>query len=469
MRAAFLWHRSFRTQRSAGGRGAACRLLTLAAVALVSVALVSPANAVTITQVTSPGGITAWLVEDHNLPVVSIDVAFRGGASLDPADKAGLATLTMDLLDEGAGDLDSSTYQGRLQDLASTIAFNASHDVVDIDLRSTTANLAATLDLLRLALTAPRFDADAVSRVRGQLVAVVAHESHDPHYIAQRLWWNNAFEGHPYAQPVRGTPDTIGHIGVADLRNFVAGRFAKNVMLLAVVGDMTPEALKGLLDKTFGDVPAKAAPAEVPDVASRTADPLLLATLPIPQCVVAFGEPGIKRDDPDWYAAQLVNYILGGGGLTSRLALEVREKRGLAYSVSTGLDPLVHSAVIVGGVGTENARVAQSIDIIRAEWKRMHDDGPTKKELVDAKTYLTGSFPLTLDSTSKIAGLLVAMQEDNLGIDYLDRRSSLINKVTLADAKRVARRLFDPAALSFVVVGAPQSLAGARAVPAPGG
>jgi zinc protease len=424
------------------------------------------AGAVTIDKVTSPGGITAWLVEDHSLPIVSLDVTFRGGASLDPPNEAGLATLTMDLLDEGAGDLDSSAYQGKLEDLATSMEFSASHDTVDVDMRSTSGNLAESLDLLRLALLRPRFDSDAVSRVRGQLVAAVAHEAHDPHYIAERLLWNRAFEGHPYAQAVRGTPETIGHIGVADLRRFAAERFGRDVMLVSVVGDITPEALKAILDKTFGDLPAKAAAAAETDVAPRTSDDLLLANLPIPQSVVAFGQPGIKRDDPDWYAALLVNYVLGGGGLTSRLALEVREKRGLAYSVSTALEPLEHSGMLLGIVGTENAHVAQSIDIIRAEWKRMRDDGPTEKELADAKKYLTGSFPLSFDSTTRLASLLIALEEDRLGIDYIDKRAALINQVTLDDAKRVAKRLLDPAALSFVVVGAPQPIAGAHIVSA---
>jgi zinc protease len=238
--------------------------------------------------------------------------------------------------------------------------------------------------------------------------------------------------------------------------------------MLAVVGDITPDDLKTLMDKSFGDLPEKAAAASEADVAPRTSDALLLANLPIPQSIVAFGEPGFKREDPDWYAALLDNYILGGGGLTSRLALEVREKRGLAYTVSTGLDPLEHAGILVGNVGTENSHVAQSIEIIRAQWKRMHDEGPTAEELAHAKTYLTGSFPLSFDSSSRLANVLIALQEDHLGIDYLDRRSALIDGVTLADAKRVAGRLFDPEALSFVVVGAPQTLTGARIVSAGG-
>jgi zinc protease len=248
------------------------------------------------------------------------------------------------------------------------------------------------------------------------------------------------------------------------MHRLVQERFARDVLLIGVVGDITPDRLKSLLDRTFGSLPAEAANGAVPDTTVQSKAGILLARMPIPQSVVAFGQPGIKRDDPDWYAALVVNYVLGGGGLTSRLALEVREKRGLAYSVYSGLDPLKHAGVMVGGVATENARVAQSIDVIRAEWRRMRDEGPSAQELADAKTYLTGSFPLSLDSTGRIAATLVAVQRDGLGIDYLNHRDALIDAVTLDDAKRVAKRLLDPDKLSFVVVGSPDKLPGAQEV-----
>lgn len=436
---------------------------------LLGLALAAPAHAVTIEKVTSPGGITAWLVEDHSLPLVTLDMAFRGGAALDPDDKAGLSELTSDLLDEGAGDLDSSAFQGRLEDLASSMDFNASQDAIDVDLHTLTVNLQPAFALLHLALTAPRFDAPAVARVRSQLLAALARDAREPHAISNRLWWQTEFPSHPYGRSERGTPESLAAITTDDMRGLLPARFAKDVLLIGIVGDITPAVLKPLLDETFGSLPDHAAAGNVAEVAAQGSSDTLLVRQPIPQSVVAFGETGLKRDDPDWYAALVVQYILGGGGLTSRLAAEVREKRGLAYSVSIVLDPLAHTGVILGNVGTENARVAESIALIRSEWQRMRDAGPTAKELADAKTYLTGSFPLSLDSTGRIAATLVAMQRDGLGIDYLDHRSALIDAVTLATAKRVAKRLFDPASLFFVVVGAPENLVGARVVTATGG
>ena len=347
-----------------------------------------------IEEVTSPGGITAWLVEDHSLPVVTIDVSFRGGSALDPADKVGVANFTADLLDEGAGELDSQAFQGKLEDLATSLEFAASEDAMGASLRTITSNLTPALDLLRLSLSAPRFDETAVARVRSQLLAELGRSAREPRYIASRLWWRNVFDGHPYARPVRGTPESIARVTIPDLRAVVHDRLGRDVMIIGVVGDVTADALKTLLDTTFGSLPAHAAVGKVPDVVAAAKKPLLLAKLPIPQSVVTFGQPGIKRDDPDWYAAYVVNHILGGGGFSSRLTTEVREKRGLAYSVYSELDPMRHSGVIVGGVATQNDRVAQSIDIIRAEWAAHARCGPDREGAPGRQDLSHGVFSL---------------------------------------------------------------------------
>jgi zinc protease len=432
--------------------------------------LLSPAaaHAVTVQRVVSPNGIEAWLVEDHTLPVVTLHFSFRGGGATEPKEKLGLAQMTASLLDEGAGTLDSQAYQSRIEDLASSVRFNASQDYVNGSLQTITKNTDAAFDLLRLSLTAPRFDVEPVARIRADLIAAVAQRAERPNAIASRVWWHNAFADHPYARPTEGTAASLAAITVEDLHGFVRDRFGRDALTVGVVGDIAPDALKALLDKTFGALPEHAAPFAIADSTVQDAGALLLVKRPIPQSVVTFGEPGIKREDPDWYAASIDNYILGGGGFASRLMNEVRVKRGLAYGVYTYLVPLRASGVILGGVATQNSRVAQSIDVIRAEWQRMHDDGPTAEEVDAAKTYLTGSFATQFDSTSRIAETLVQLQEDKLGIDFLDRRNAAINAVTLDDARRVAKRLFDPAQLGFVVVGTPTDLTPTREVDANG-
>ena len=276
------------------------------------------------------------------------------------------------------------------------------------------------------------------------------------------------FQDHPYARPTRGTEASIAAITADDLRGFVQARFARDQLYIGVVGDITPEELAGLLDQTFLSLPEKAESFAVDEAAVKNAGDVVVIEKNIPQSVVALGQDGFKRDDPDYYAAYVVNYVLGGGGFASRLVEEVREKRGLAYSVYSYLGPLDHGALIAGGVATQNERVGESIDLIRQEWQRMAEEGPSAEELAAAKKFLTGSFPLRFSSSGRIAGMLVGMQMEALGIDYLDTRNSFIEAVDLETAKRVAKRLYQPESLTVVVVGAPAGVEPTREAPIDG-
>jgi len=427
------------------------------------------ARAVQVERVVSPGGIEAWLIEDHTNPIISLDLAFRGGAALDPAGKAGLANMVSGLIDEGAGGLESQAFQGRLEDLSIRLRFSAGRDVFNGELRTLSENRAAAFDLLRLALTQPRFDAEPVERIRAQILAGLARRAENPNSIAARTLRRILFPNHPYGQPVEGTPESVESVTVADLGRFVAARFGRDTLIIGVVGDITPDALGQLLDKTFLDLPARAGAFEVAAARPSGAGRLVIVEKDVPQSVVLFGQEGILRDDPDYYAAYVVNYILGGGGFSSRLYKEVREKRGLAYSVYSYLQPMDHGALVVGGVATQNGRVARALELIRAEWARMGEAGPSATELDDAKRYLTGSFPLRFSSSGRISGMLVGMQLEHLGIDYLDRRNALIETVDLDTARRVARRLYDADKLAVVVVGHPDGLAASDPTPKPNG
>jgi zinc protease len=428
----------------------------LLAVCLALLAL--PARAVTVERVVSPGGIEAWLVQDHANPILALEISFAGGASVEA--KAGTATLVAALLDEGAGPYDSQAFQGKLDDLAIALNFAAGKDRFGGHLKTLTEHRDTAFDLLRLALTQPRFDKEPVERIRGQILAGLAREQQSPEAVATKAFYRLAFAGHPYGRPMRGDPDTVKAITTAELKAFARTWISRQDLIIGVSGDITPAELAPLLDRTFGALPARH-----PDIAigpARNAAPGRTEVLirDNPQSIAMFGADGIKRDDADWWPAYVVNYILGGGGFSSRLTEEVREKRGLAYSVYSYLTPFAQGGLIIGGVATENARIAQSLDLIKAEWRRMAETGPTEAELANAKTYLTGSFPLSLDSTAAIAGLLVAMQSDKLGLDYLDRRNALVESVSAEAARRAARNLLDADALTIVVVGRPEGLTG---------
>ncbi len=443
------------------------RRIVLAFVALLLLAA-APAHAVTVQRVTSPGGIEAWLVEDHTVPVVSLELSFRAGAVLDPVGKEGLSRLAAALLDEAAGDLPNQAFQGKLEDLVTQLGFNATLDAVTGSLKTLKQNLQPSADLLRLAVTAPRFDAEDIERMRSKLQITLAREAEDPHAMAQRAWFRAAFPDHPYGRGSRGTLAGMAAVTADDLRAWTREHLTRDVLVIGVAGDIDAAALAPLLDQVFGALPKTAPRATITDVAPADPGAMMLIPLPIPQSVVLMAEGGMKRSDPDFYAAYLLNHILGGGGFTARLTDEVREKRGLAYSVSSGLANYEHVPLIQVQTATKAASVTEAVQLIRAEWARFGQGGPTADELANAKLFLTGSFPLQLDSTGRLAGTLVQLQIDQLGIDYLDRRNALIEAVTLDQAQRVAKRLFDPAALSTVVVGPAGELKATKATPTGG-
>jgi len=416
------------------------------------------ARAVTIEKIVSPSGIPAWMVRETSTPLVALSFAFHGGSSQDEAAKAGTANLVADMLDEGAGDLDSTTFHRRLENHAIEMGFQVGRDYFHGTLRTLNEHRDEAFDLLGLALTKPRFDADAIERVRGQVLAVLRRENTNPNSIASRSWWHTAFPQHPYGREARGALDTVPLIGTADLRDFVRRAFARNELTISIVGDVDAKAAGDLIDRAFARLPAKndlkAIPAATPQGIGRR----IVIDVDVPQAVVTFGGNGIERSDPDFMAAYIVNHILGGGSFSSRLYREVREKRGLAYGVSDSLVWFKRAAVVLGGTATRADRTADALDIIEKETKRMADNGPTTAELAAAKSYLKGAYALSLDSSSKVAAQITQIQLDNLGIDYIDKRQKLIDAVTIDNAKRVAKRLYGGGML-VTVAGKPKGLA----------
>jgi zinc protease len=433
--------------------------LGLALVTALSFTAPDAKAAAEVERVVSPGGIEAYLISEPSIPFMALSLRFAGGAIADPEGKEGVANMVSGLLDEGAGELDSQAFQTELEDLAIRLSFNAGRDSFTCDLKTLTENRERAFELLRLALSEPRFDEAPVHRIKGQVQASLRRRLNDPDQIASRTWFEKAFAGHPYARSVEGTIESVEAIAREDLAAFVENRFAKDNLLIGVAGDVTAEELGPLLDLAFGDLPEQPEPLRVPSVEPK-AEGLQVARQAVPQSKVLFGQKGLERENPDFYAANIANHILGGGGFTSRLTAEIREKRGLAYSVYSYLYPTDYAPIWLGGLGTSNASVAEAIALVQGQIQRMAEGEVSEAELADAKTYLTGSFPLRLTSNHRIAALLVSMQVNDLGIDYLEKRNGFIEAVTLDDVKRVAARLYDPASLLTVVVGDPQGLEG---------
>ena len=421
-------------------------------------ALTLPAQAeIPIKEVTSPGGITAWLVEDHNIPFTALEIQFRGGTSLEAPDKRGVINLMTATLEEGAGELDSRGFAEARDALAASFSFDAGTDSVGVSAQFLTENRDQAIDLLRKALIEPRFDQAAVDRVREQVLSNLRSNEKDPGTIASERFDLLAFGDHPYASSGDGTVDTVTALTRDDVVAAHKSALARDRVFVAAAGDITAEELGHLLDKLLGDLPATGSP--LPGAAPWLLAPgVTVQDFPSPQSTVFFGQKGIPRDDPDFFPAFILNEMLGGGRFTARLMTEVREKRGLTYGIGTYIVNRDHADMLLGQFSASNDKVAEAIKVVKAEWDRIVSEGVTPEELEATKTYLTGSYPLRFDGNGPIASILVGMQMDGMPMDYVTTRNSKVEAVTMDDIKRVAARLFKAADLHFVVVGQPEAL-----------
>lgn len=455
--------RSF--SRASARSFAALRLFVLALALCIAAA--APAEAgkefprvLDIREVVSPGGVKAWLVEDHTLPIIAVQFAFAGaGSALDPADRQGLSILASNTMDEGAGPYDSAAFQKALSDNAISLSFSAGRDHFTGYLKTLTKHKDLAEELLQQALSAPRFDQDAVERMRAANIARVKSSLSDPDWKAARLLNDIAFAGHPYAMNSGGTLTSLAAISTDDLHDFAKRRLAKDRLRIGVMGDITAEELAATLDKVFGALPDRADLPAIADFSVQNAGKSFLFKDDIPQTIIQIMQPGIGRRSPDYYTGAVMNFILGGGGFGARLTDEVREKRGLTYGISSYFYDLDHLQALAVSTSTRNEVAGQVMGLIHQEWQKMRDAPVSDKELADAKSYLIGSFPLSLSSTDDIAGILMDLQLDDLPIDYLDHRAERINEVGKDDIQALARRLLTPDGLTVVMVGAPEGLA----------
>jgi zinc protease len=428
-----------------------------AVVALVcALPIFGAAHAADIQSLRAPRGEQVWYVSDHTLPMIAMSAAIPAGSAYDPAGKYGLATFAASLLDEGAGGLNSTAFQTALSNRAIRLNITPERDYLVITLVTLTDNAKDAFQLLGLALSKPRFDPDAIARVRAQILSSLAQEDEDPPTVAAKAFYKAYFHDHAYAHSVSGDPATVSAINQADLKAFAAEHWVRGDLRIAVSGDVDAATLTTLLNSAFGRLPAKTPP--LPDWPSHIGQPgIQVVPMPVPQPAVVFGMPGLLRSDRDFIPAYVANYILGGGGFSSRLTNEVRVKRGLTYDIATSLESFRRAGILAGDFATKQGSVHQAIDVVRDTLKSFAEDGPTDSELADAKTYLTGSFPLSLSSNVGIVTELNGFQEVGLPVDYVQKRNALIDAVTAADVKRAAKRLFNPRNMTIVISGNPDA------------
>ncbi len=440
-------------------------LLIAGCVAVAAMMPLPSHAAARIQHLISPGGIEAWFVQDATVPLVAMEFAMGGGAAQDPDGKAGVGNMVADLIDEGSADLDSRAFHEHLDRRAIELGFSITRDYFRGSLRMLKDDKDEAFDLLRMSLTSPHFDSADVERIRAQIISGLKRETSNPSSLASRKFLEIAYGDHPYGRPAGGTLESVPNITIADMKDYVGRVLTREHLKIAVVGDIDAASLGSLLDRTFGALPARSNLVPVPDVEASKPPQREFIALDVPQTVVTFGGPGIQRSDPDFMPAFVVNHILGGGS-GSRLYREVREKRGLAYSISESLLWMDHSALFVGTTGTRADRAGETVDALTREVRRMAENGPTQQELDEAKSYLKGSRLLSLDTSSKLASALLQYQLDHLSVDYLERRNTIVDAVTIDDAKRAARRLWGDGLLT-VIVGRVPVQATAQPVAAP--
>ncbi|WP_457798897.1 M16 family metallopeptidase [Methylocystis sp. S23] len=411
-----------------------------------------------VQKIVTPGGVAAWLVESYAVPLVALEFSMRGGAAQDPADKPGLATLLSGLLDEGAGPYDARGFHRAVDDLAIHIGFGADRDAISGHLQTLAKNTDKAFELLKLALVDARLSEADVVRVRNQLVAELKRDQNEPDAMASKAFREAAFPGHPYGRPVRGDLASIETLSRPDLIALRERLFARKDLKIAVVGAIDAKTLSDHLDATFGPLAATNDLAPIAPITLAGVGARQIVTLDIPQTTIRFGRPGVTKRDPDYFAVVVANHILGGGTFTARLFREVREKRGMAYSVYSQLNEYDQCPMLLGAAATKNERAGEALGVIEEEVRRFADEGPTEEELDKAKKFLIGSYALRFDTSTKIASQLVHLQQDGFEPSYLDERNGKIDAVGMDDCRRAAKKLLGDGGLLVTMVGRPDGV-----------
>lgn len=410
-----------------------------------------------IQVVKAADGYSAWLVTEPSIPIVAIRMAWKGGETSDPQGKDGATDLLAYMMNEGAGDLDSKAFATRMEELNMSFSCSSGNDWTACSMSTLSENFEEAMELVRLGLTETRFDQEPYDRAIEETLISLRRAETSPGTIAQRALYASIYPDHPYAR--YSTPETIKAVEIADLKSQRDRIMTKDTLLVTAVGDIEPARLKTVMEKTFAGLPEKSQALKLDEVVLKPApkDPVV-KELPQPQSLITFTAPGLKRDDPDFFAAYVTNYILGGGGFSARLMDEIREKRGLTYGIYTRMTTYDHLGLWSGSAQTMNEKAGELIARTKAELHKMATEGPTEKELADAKSYLTGAYPLSFDSNAKIAGAIMGIRQEELGLDYIATRNAKVEAITLEDVKRVAAKYLEPENFTFIAVGQPKGL-----------
>jgi zinc protease len=413
------------------------------------------ASAVEIQELTSAKGIPFWLVESHSIPMVSASASFRSGSAFDTKTTHGLSAITAAMLTEGTKKLNNANYKESLERLGSSVGASSGRENITLSMQSLSENSLDTFKLMADTAYAPRIQKNDFSRIQTHTLEAIKRSKESSSSIASEAYRHALYGNHGYAFSGRGTEGTVSNFTAKQLKEYAKSNLTCNNMSISIVGDVTAETAMKFVDKSFGKYCDNVVinRKKITEEFATPTPSLTRIYKDVPQSQIYVGHKGITRQDADYFASYVMNYILGGGGFNARLMKEIREKRGLAYGAYSYFNYAPLAGNFTASSSTKNETAMEVVRLLKLEMAKMAEKGATKKEFDGALQYLTGSFPLRLDSNDKILNYLTVMQMENLGVDYLDTWQSKVGNVTLADVNRVAVRLLKPEVAVVVIVG----------------
>lgn len=443
---------------------------TLPFLFLVTLLFSAQAHAAIKVETTGLGhGVSAWYATNASVPVVDVTLSFEGaGSASDAEGKAGRAAFTAAMLTEGAGALDSAAFRRALEERAITLDVQADADRLTIHIYCLRDHAARAGELLAMALRNPQLAEADQARIKADIHSLISRLEERPAYKAERLLTTRLFSGHPYANPPYGTHESLTALSADDVRAYLKTYITRGNVLITAAGDVDSDLLDGMLAPVVDALTDNDSGAVAVTQASlHGAGETLRAPMDVPQTVILFAAPAYARDDARFYAAYLLNHILGGNALFSRLGTEVRQKKGLVYSIDTDLDIKRGAALITGSLATRNATADEALAQVKKVLADLHDNGVTTEECTDAKSYVIGAFDRRLDSAGAVDTTLLSMRIHKLGEDYIARREALFKKVSCGDINAVAADLLSPDRFTFAIVGGSPETGGSGPIAQP--
>ncbi len=412
-------------------------------------------NALEYKKLQTSKGIKFWFVQDKSIPIVSVSFSFGGGSSLDSKEKNGISNLMTSMMDEGTTNLTSNELKNLMKENGMKLNFSSQRDRINGNFQTISSQILKSFELFSEVLNHPKFDEKDINKIKRQIISSIKIDESDISTLASNKFNQFFFDQHNFSENTKGSIKSLNNINREDLIKFHKKVFQKQNLIIGVAGNVNEKNIKEFIDLVFGDLNNYDEILKIKKF-ETLAKGERIHKIKTPQTSVLFGHPGLARNNENFFALRIANYILGGGGFQSRLYKNIREKKGLVYSVYSYLLSFESDGVIVGGFQTRNKSVYETVESVKNEWKKIQKKGITKTELENAKAYYNGSFTRNFTSTLSIARLLQIVQYYKLGDNYFQEREKIINSLSLEKVNQVVSNLFDGKKLFFMIVGEPE-------------